>query len=217
MSFLYRTAITITRRQPYIDWANGVDDDAPELTEEIANGRRTVYLVAAADDGSDVAEVLDECWEQIFEEELAMWDEEEDGWPAPRTRELFDAWFGAELTESVIDLDPDEPLTQTDVEVADLAQAFHSCAWCGLELEKADGHYTGFPLADRGRFADREGLVLPVPIDDKDDPLVGIVTPRDSDDARAGDDLIFRVCGKRCEKVIRKLAPKGLRKMLEAS
>jgi hypothetical protein len=32
-------------------------------------------------------------------------------------------------------------------------------------------------------------------MDDKDDALVGMVTPRDSDEARAGDDLIFRVCG----------------------
>jgi hypothetical protein len=34
MTFLYRFALTVTRRQPYIDWANSVDDDGPELTED---------------------------------------------------------------------------------------------------------------------------------------------------------------------------------------
>jgi hypothetical protein len=212
MSFLYRAAITITRRQPYIAWANGTADGEVELTGEFANDRRTVYLVAEFENGSDLGDLLDDRWEQIFEEELAAWSEDETEWPASRTRELFDQWFGAELTESVIDLDPTEPLTETDVELADLADAFQTCAWCELEIEKDEGRTTGFPLVDRERFEGREGLVLPIPID-KDDVLVGIVTPRDSDDARAGNDLLFRVCSSRCEKIVRKLVTKALRRI----
>jgi ribosomal protein L24E len=216
MSFLYRAAITITRRQPYIDWANGTADGGAELTGEVANDRRTVYLVAEYEDRSDLGDLIDDHWEDIFEEELAAWTEDESGWPASRTREMFDQWFGAGLTESVIDLDPESPLTQRDVELVDLADAFQTCAWCDLELEKGEGRTTGFPLADRERFASREGLVLPIQID-KEDVLVGIVTPRDSDDARAGNDLLFRVCSSRCEKVIRKLVPKALRRMVVGS
>jgi hypothetical protein len=216
MSFLYRSAITITRRQPYIDWANSTADGGVELTGEVANDRRTVYLVVEAEDGSDRGDLLDDHWQDIFEEELAAWTEDESGWPTSRTREMFDRWFGAELTESVIDLDPEEPLTETDVELADLADAFQTCAWCGLELEKDAGRMTGFPLADREGFASREGLVLPIQID-KDDVVVGIVTPRDSDDARAGNDLLFRVCSSRCEKIVRKLVPKALRRMVPGS
>jgi hypothetical protein len=214
MSILFRAAITITRRQPYIDWANSFDD-APELTESVANDRRTVYLVAAHNE-PDLEELLADRWEEIFEEELSAWMEEEADWPIPRTRELFDQWFGAEVTESVIDLDPEEPLTETDAELADLATAFHMCAWCERELEHTDGHYTGFPLADRERFASREGLVFHVRID-AERALVGMITPRDSDDARAGDDLIFRVCSSRCEKEVRKVVPKTLRRMIESS
>jgi len=216
MSFLYRAAITITRRQPYIDWANTTADGEVELTGEVANDRRTVYLVAEYEDRSDLGDLIDDHWEDIFESELAAWTEDESGWPASRTRAMFDQWFAAELTETVIDLDPEEPLTETDVELADLAEAFQTCAWCGLELEKEDGRTTGFPLANREPFASREGLVLPIQID-KDDVLTGIVTPRDSDDARDGNDLLFRVCSSRCEKAIRKLVPKALRRMVVSS
>ena len=216
MPFLYRAAITITRRQPYIDWANGTANGEVELTGEVANDRRTVYLVVEPEVGSDVGDLLEDYWKDIFEVELAAWTEDESGWPAARTRAMFDQWFAAELTESVIDLDPEEPLTETDVELVDLADAFQTCAWCGLELEKEDGRTTGFPLADRERFASREGLVLPIQID-KDDVLAGIVAPRDSDDARDGNDLLFRVCSSRCEKAIRKLVPKALRRLAPGS
>src|SRR5919197_4610379 len=166
MSVLFRTAITITRKQPYIDWGNGFDDGV-KLTEELAHERRTVYLVAQPDADFDPSAVIAANWPFLFEEELALWMEDEADWPSERTREMFDQWFDAEVTDSVFDLDPDEPLTETDVEVADLAHAFHTCAWCELELEKDEGRVTGFPLAHREAFASRQGLVLPVPIDDE--------------------------------------------------
>jgi ribosomal protein L24E len=214
MAILYRAAITVTRRQPYFDWANSFDDDGPKLTEELRD-RRTVYLVAEPeDDELDATEILDDYWEQILEEELGAWMESEDDWPAPRTREMFDECFGAEVSDTVIDLDPDDVLTETDAEFADLATAFHTCGWCGVNLEKTEGHYTGFPLADRESFASREGLVFPVAVDEER-VVMGMVTPRNSDEARAGDDLIFRVCSSRCEKAIRRKVPKALRRMSE--
>src|SRR6266704_5020902 len=59
MPLLYRIAVTVTRRQPYLDWANSVDEDGPMLSEEFANDRRTVYLVAEPADDVDLAELLD--------------------------------------------------------------------------------------------------------------------------------------------------------------
>ena len=50
MSFLYRTGLTVTRKRPYIDWANGLDEDGPDLTPELAGDRRTIYLVPESDD-----------------------------------------------------------------------------------------------------------------------------------------------------------------------
>jgi len=210
VSFLYRTAITITRKQPYVDWANSFDDGGPELTEELARDRRTVYL-ATETDRPELPPLLDEFWEDIFEEELASWMDHEDDWPAPRTREMFDAWFDAELTDSVFDLVPEQPLTQTDVELADLDYAVHHCAWCDVELEPDAGRFVGFALEDRERVSHREGLVLSLSIDEER-VTYGVLSQADSDEARAGEDLVFRVCTSRCEKGLRKAVPKALRK-----
>jgi hypothetical protein len=210
MSFLYRTGITITRKQPYIDWANSFDDTA-DLTPELNESRRTIYLVPEAEDGRpNLAAIVDEFWEDMFEEELAMWMESEDDWPKPRTRKMFDAWFAVEMTDTVYDLVEDQPLTQRDVELADLDDALHRCAWCDIEVDEEAGRYVGFKLADRDRFAHRAGLVVPLRIDDER-VIIGIVAPPDSSATAAGDDLVFRACTSRCEKAIRKAVPKALR------
>jgi hypothetical protein len=212
MSFLLRFAITITRQQPYIDWANSLDEDGPVLTAELADDRRTIYLVPESDDRPSLESLLDECWEQIFEEELAAWMVHDEDWPKPRTREMFVTWFDAELTDSVFDLTPDEPLTQAEVEGADLDDAVHRCAWCDIEVDDSSGRFVGVKLADRDRFAHRAGLVLPLAVDDER-VVIGIMSQADSDGARAGEDLVFRACTSRCEKAIRKAVPQALRRL----
>jgi ribosomal protein L24E len=211
MPFLYRTAVTVIRKQPYLDWANSFDDGGPELTNELAEDRRTVYLVGESDGRPDLRRLLDDYWEEIFEKELAMWMEAEDDWPASRTREMFDAWFDAEITDTVIDLVPEEALTETDVELADLAEAFQLCAWCDVPIEQGQGRFVPFQLAHRDRFAHRAGLTLSLLVG-HGRTVVGAVTPDDSKEAADGDDIVFRACSSRCEKAIRKVVPKALRK-----
>jgi hypothetical protein len=220
MSFIHRAAITITRRQPYLDWANGIDDDGPALTEELAGDRRTIYLVPESGAKPDLEGLVDEFWEAIFHEELAAWINADEHWPAPLTRELFDAWFGVELTDSVFDLTPEEPLTNTEVELADLQDALSHCAWCEIELDEGAGRVVGFALTDRERFADRAGLTLPLLVG-HDRTLTGVLAPEsgedddedeDDDDDDAEDDLVFLACSSRCEKAIRKVVPKALRR-----
>jgi hypothetical protein len=211
MSFLYRNAITITRTQLYIDWANGIDDGGPALTEELATDRRTIYL-AGESARPDLRALLDQHWEDIFEEELAMWMDAEDTWPTPRTRELFDAWFDAELTDTIVDLVPEQPLTQIDVETADLDEALHFCAWCDLEIDEGEGRFVGFELEHREKLAHRFGLTLPLNIG-RERMILGIVSPDKSHAAGEVDDLVFRVCTRRCEKAIRKVVPKALKKL----
>jgi len=212
MTMLHRLALTITRKQPYADWADGVSAGEPDpvpCTDELP---RTTYLVPAVDSGS-VPELLNEFWPDIFDEELDAWSEDEATWPEPRTRELFDSWFAVELTDTVIDLAPDEPLTEADVEFESVNDALLHCAWCDLELEPEEGRRVGFKIADRERVASREGLVLSL-LTDEGRVLTGILTTRDSDAAAAGDDLFFRACTSKCEKLIRKEAPRALRRLL---
>ena len=214
MSFLYRVGITVTRKQPYIDWANSFADDGPALTMELADDRRTIYLVPESDKEPDLASLLDEFWQPIFEEELSGWMQMEEDWPTPLTREMFDAWFEADVTDSVFDLTPEEPLTQADVEADDLASAVQRCAWCDIEVDDGAGRFVAFGLPDRSRLAHREGLTLPLIIDDER-VVIGIMSRADSTKATAGEDLLFRACTSRCEKAIRKAVPKALRKMLQ--
>jgi hypothetical protein len=211
VSFLYRVAIAITRRQPYVDWANSFDDGGPELTRELADSR-TIYLAPESNDEPDFDVILKEFWQQIFEEELSAWMTQESDWPTPLTREMFDAWFSAELTDSVFDLTPEEPLTQADVDLAELADAAGRCAWCDLELDEDAGRVVVFKLEGREQFAHRAGLTLPLVVDEER-VVIGMMSLEDSDEANAGGDVLFRACTSRCEKAIRKAVPKALRKM----
>jgi hypothetical protein len=98
MSYLNRSAITVTRKQPYTDWANReaeaearADGEAAPLAfaDELP---RTVYVVGPAVPSGAIEELLDDFWETIFQEELAAWTEDEASWPS-LSRELFDEWF----------------------------------------------------------------------------------------------------------------------------
>jgi hypothetical protein len=210
MSFLYRFGLTITRRQPYLDWANSFDDGGPRLPEDLARDRRTIYLVPETEPEPQLQKLLDEFWEQIFEQELATWIEDDARWPSARTREMFDEWFEAEVTNAVYDLTPEEPLTQAEVEMDDLDYVMGHCGWCGLEVDDREMREATFKMPDRARFAYRQGLVLPVgSVGDR--IVMGMMTADDSESANAGDDYVVFVCSSRCEKAVRKFVPRALR------
>ena len=77
------------------------------------------------------------------------------------------------------DLLPDEPLTQSDGDVADLEYALSHCGWCGLELDEGAGRFAGFPLLgpERERLQLFEGRAFGLPIDDETAVSVIITTP----------------------------------------
>ncbi len=211
MSMLLRFAVLVSRKHPFFEWANGFDDGV-ELTPELDRECRTVYLVSEIDPGPDRNNIIGAWWEEIFEEELFSWMEDEKDWPPTRTREMFDAWFATEVMMPVIDLAEDEPITTDDVEEMELEGAMSECAWCGAEVDSVAGSFVAFKLPDRGRFADREGLTLEVLLHDGR-TIVGFMTPAGSPEHEAGDDLIFRVCTKRCERALRSAASKALRRL----
>src|SRR5712671_850582 len=173
MGLLYRTPLLIRRKQPYVDWALNVDDESRALGDAFPD-RREIFLAPAGLEQT-LDEVLSECWEAIFEEELAGWMEDESTWPAERTRTMFDAWFSAELADAVIDLIPDEPLTEDDVEEEDAALVLTTCAWCGEELDDETSRTVGFAHPDRSLVSHREGRVWTFSAG-KDRILAGIVT-----------------------------------------
>jgi hypothetical protein len=113
----------------------------------------------------------------------------------------------------VIDLTPDEFLRSEDMALAEITDTLSHCGWCDLDLEPEEGREVGIRVEDRERLSEWEGLVIALFTDD-DRTLPGILAGADSPVAASGDDLIFRACSSRCEKLIRKNAPKALRRFL---
>jgi hypothetical protein len=215
MSFLYRHGLLISRKQPYIDWANSLEEGGAVLSYDVSRAHRSLYLVPEADGEPDLNSFIGEFWEDIFENELGAWMIAAETWPQPRTREMFDAWFDVELNDSVFDLTPEEPLTQADVDADDFKKMMERCASCGLEILENDGRMVGFKLNNRALYAPFEGRVLPLPLDAANDGAVvlTLVTSQDSEAAKAGDDVVVRVCSSGCEKVMRSVVPKALRRL----
>ena len=79
----------------------------------------------------------------------------------------------------------------------DLDDAVHRCAWCGIEVDEGAGRFVAFTLSDRKRMAGREGLAVQIAIGDER-IVLGVMSRADSDAARAGEDIVFRACTKRC-------------------
>lgn len=213
MSLLNRIAIIINRKQPYIDWANGFDEDGPKLTADFGS-RESIYLVPVDQGEETIAALLAAWWTDIFEEELAAWMRFEDDWPPNRTREMFDAWFDATTTDTVIDLAPDEPLTDDDLDAEDVELVIRACAWCGREFGDENPRTEGFTIDRRDLLEEREGRTLSLFVQ-KDRVLTGLVTARESQAALRGDDLVFRVCNRECAQPLKKLVPPALRTLLE--
>ncbi len=209
MPFLFRTPVLISRKQPHIDWANGLGDGGPELTADLAE-TRNIYLGPQSPFVQTLEWALDQIWEDIFEEELYGWSTDEQRWPANRTREMFGAWFTAELCGSIIDLAPDEPLTEEDVELEELDVALNTCAVCGAELPAGSGRMIPFRLSHRDRLEHREGRVVALLVA-RNRIFAGVVTPKDSTPAQENVDVMFRACSRRCEKQVLKLVPRALR------
>jgi hypothetical protein len=207
MSFLYRHALFVSRKQPYLDWANREDTNL-ELTDELARATRTAYLVPGTPLEPDLEPLLGEFWDDIFDAELSAWDMDEERWPEPRTRQMFDDWFDVELSDAVCDLTPEEPLTQGDVDLADLAEVVGRCAGCGLDVDETEGRWIDFKVNDRSQLALFQGRVFPLLVGN-DEAVYGIVSAEDSEEARAGKDVLVKVCSSRCEKSVRKLVSKA--------
>ena len=104
MSTINRCALIVRPKQPYIDWANGVDDGPNSSGEH----ERTVYLAPDFYNQEEMEGWLREAYEEIFEQELWQWMTAEDTWPKERDFATFQTWFEVEYSSMVVDL-CDEP------------------------------------------------------------------------------------------------------------
>ena len=99
-----RAALIVRPKQPYVDWANSVDDDGPRAILQELRTDPSIYLVETIDLLEAVDLLIDDTWEWIFREQLNGWMRDPDLWPDRLTREMFLEWFDCELSTMIWDV-----------------------------------------------------------------------------------------------------------------
>lgn len=108
---LNRGVVIVRPKQPYLDWAAGVDDSGvvPDPNEE-----QTVYLIASYEDDDEAWKILETVYPVIFEKELNGWHTDEAAGPKGRDFAMFKDWFKVELHSSLEDLCDLELIDEND-------------------------------------------------------------------------------------------------------
>jgi hypothetical protein len=128
VELLNRTAVIVTPKRRFLEWVNRLPDAGKPLTIEDAGSLRIVYLAATGYDTPEASEIIDTYYEELFEDSLHGWTDDESLWPPNRTSHVFRDWFHVDCIDGVADADPSEPLT-----IRELART--RCAACETELD----------------------------------------------------------------------------------
>ena len=108
---LNRAALIVRPKQPFLDWAAGLDDSG--LVPDV-DGEKTVYLIPEFESDEEGLRVLKRVYAEIFERELDGWHTDDTAWPKQRTLATFKQWFKIEMHSMVEDLCSDD-LVDDDV------------------------------------------------------------------------------------------------------
>lgn len=110
MRVVNRTAISITGKQPYIDWTRRHDADASSgmLTVSRAKPYGTAILLPEFELEEDVQEWIEDNAEWLFEFQLAEWTAEQSTWPQTRDLKTFREWFRVDIHSTVVDEGEDD-------------------------------------------------------------------------------------------------------------
>lgn len=103
MKLLNRSGLSIRPRQPFVDWLQSFETDAPP-TLDLLRSEATLYLIDEVAEEQDFIDAIDLHWKAMFQNELEAWDELGQFWPDPLTPEMFEAWFDLDVQLMVFDL-----------------------------------------------------------------------------------------------------------------
>jgi len=104
VNIINRTALTVVPKQPYIKWANTLDDTGPKLDINAPHYEPAVYLIDEVFDKGALDRALKRHYSQIFEHELAGWHRMAEDWPQKRGFRTFKNWFEVTVSTVVLDL-----------------------------------------------------------------------------------------------------------------
>ena len=177
MELLNRTAVIVTPKRRFLEWVNRLPDAGKPLTVEEAGSLRMVYLAATGDETPEVSEIIDTYYEELFEDSLHGWTDDESLWPPNRTAHVFRDWFHVDCIDGVADADPSEPLT-----IRELART--RCSACEAELDSNAIAVVTFSDRRVGRMTVQELDLLHAPDTKPDDANLPV--------------LVFRCCSEVC-------------------
>ena len=105
-----RCVVIVRPNKPYLQWADSVNDGGllPSF-----DGEKTAYLLPSNQMDHDGQLTIEQCYEGLFESELANWHQIEQQWPAERSYAMFRQWFTVEWHSVVEDLCADPVLDDT--------------------------------------------------------------------------------------------------------
>jgi hypothetical protein len=89
---LNRSAIVVKPKQLFLEWLHAADPTSRELSLSDLVREPLIYLIPECDTEEEVANVLHELCEEIFEEQLAGWYKDTSTWPRNRSYEVFCHW-----------------------------------------------------------------------------------------------------------------------------
>jgi hypothetical protein len=94
---LNRAALILRPKQPYLDWAAGLDDSG--IVPGVG-GEQTVYLIPSYDDDQEAERVLRRIYAEVFERELHGWHTDEGACRRSERLRCFESGFGSKCTPS---------------------------------------------------------------------------------------------------------------------
>ena len=100
-SVINRCAVLIRSGKSYLEWARGLDDSGP-LPDP--NDEPTIYLIPEYGTPEEAWQLLEECFQDIFERELWAWHRGETDWPGDRDFKMFQEWFEIKFGSEIEDL-----------------------------------------------------------------------------------------------------------------
>ena len=113
MKFVSRAVLVLRAKEPYVEWANGLQEPGqPRVTLADARRAGSVFLVPVFHRDAEAREFVERHAPAMFEHELGMWMDDRATWPERRDAATFHAWFDVELHEIVVDLGGDEIVTE---------------------------------------------------------------------------------------------------------
>lgn len=102
MYIINRSAIIVRLKQPYIDWANSLDDSEKYSLDSL-NRENHIYLISDYDTDEELEEIIKDLYSEIFTVELFAWVTDPKLWPMNRDYSTFKEWFEIEAHSMVFD------------------------------------------------------------------------------------------------------------------